>query len=137
MKTKHMHTNYEMILPFIQAADANDGHKRFESKGYMPLSVENLCYTDYKGNPVYSITHWGEQNGDLMHDPDMTFSVNAEDKSIRPLTFQNDYMGIYQEVFIERDGKTLYSRRLLVDLDDFLWQWLKNIQAQGFNPKEG
>jgi len=134
MKTKHMHTNYEMILPFIQAADENDGHKKIVNGSYMPLTIENLCYNDYKGNPVYSITHYGEMNGDLMSDPDMTVSIDKENRSVRPLTFQNDYMRIYQQVFIERDGKTLYSRRLLVDLDEFLWQWLKNIQAQGFNP---
>lgn len=26
----------------------------------------------------------------------------------------------------------MYSSHLLVDLDEFLWQWLKNIQVQGF-----
>ena len=46
------------------------------------------CY----GNPVYLIAHYGVQNGDLMADPDMFFSVNRKEQKIIPLTFRNDYL---------------------------------------------
>ena len=131
---QHASTNYKMILPFLEAAENNDGHARFESSGFEPLSVEKLYYGDHFGNPVYSMMHWYTQNGDLMRDPDITFSVDRENHRILPLTYQMDALGQYQEVFIQREGKTLYSRRLMVDLDRFLWQWLKNIQEQGFDP---
>lgn len=127
-------SNFEKILPYLAAADGNDGHVRLESGSYMPLMIENLGYAAL-GNPVYSMAHYGEQNGDAMADPDMEFSVDFKNGIIIPLTFQNDYMGCFQQVFTVTDeGKTKYFPRLLTDLDDFLRIWLKNIEAQGFNP---
>ncbi len=129
---KHATTNFRAILPYLNAADKNEGHIKLESSGYMPLVVENLYFTDFDGREVYSISHYGEQNGDLMADPDMEIAVDKEKGTVYPRTFRNDYMGIMQEVFIFKNGKTLYSHRLLTDLDDFLWHWLKNIKDQGF-----
>ena len=134
IKTRHEHTNYAMVAPFITATNAAEGHRNFESSGYMPLTVEKLYYNDCYGNPVYSITHYGEQNGDLMADPDMTIAFDEKNRRIIPQTYRNDYMGIYQEVFREINGKTMYSQSLIRQLDDFLWMWLKNINNQGFNP---
>lgn len=131
-KTRHATTNFKMLLPFVDAVDRNDGYYKATSEGFMDLSLDNLCYKDCYGNPVYSISHYGKQNGDLMADPDMTFSINRETGVVIPMTFQNDYLGIYQQVFQERGGRLMYSSHLLVDLDEFLWQWLKNIQVQGF-----
>lgn len=132
--TKHQHTNYKMIVPFIEAANNNSGYLKCTAGGYMPLVIEKLYYTDPYDNPVYSISHYGEQNGDLMADPDMTFSINQEAEKIIPLSFRNDYMGINQEVLTRIKGRLMYSSSLLIDLDGFLWHWLKNIQAQGFKP---
>lgn len=129
---RHSTTNYRMIEPLVKACDNNDGYIKLESAGYMDLSLDNLQYSDHDGLPVYSMAHYGVQNGDAMADPDMTFAVDFEKKRIIPRSFQNDYMHVYHEVFVERDGKTLYSPSLLNDLDDFLWQWLKNIEEQGF-----
>ena len=128
--------NFEKILPYLAAADGNSGHVRLESGGYMPLVIENLEYTDADGNPVYSMTHYGELNGDAMADPDMTFAVDFKNGTVIPRTFQNDYMGAYDEVFIEdENGKpTKYRPGLLRSLDDFLRTWLQNIEHQGFDP---
>ena len=128
-RTRHSHTNFEMFVPYADKADAMGGAIRCKSGGFMDLSIENLHYSDPYGNPVYSMTHYGEQNGDLM-----TLSVNRADGRIIPLSFRNDYMGVYQEVIQLRKGKQMYSVSLLKELDDFLWQWLKNIDAQGFTP---
>ena len=133
-RTRHATTNYKMVLPYIERIKQLDGSARFKASGFMDLTVEYLHYRDYYGNPVYSITHYGEQNGDAMRDPDMTFSIDFENKAIIPLTFQNDYVGVYQEVMQERRGKMMYQVSLLRRLDDFLWMWLKNIKAQGFSP---
>ena len=131
-RTKHAGTNYKMLLPFLLATDDNGGHKHFKSAGYMDLIIENLCYTDHAGNAVYSISHYGEQNGYLMADPDMTIAVDKKNRAIIPRTYQNDYMGLYHQVFKMIGGRLMYSQRLLTDLDAFLWQWLQNIESQGF-----
>lgn len=138
--TKHAHTNFTRLLPFLDGMKAGQDnqhtHRRYESDGYMPLVLEYLHYSDYKGRPVYSMTHYGEQNGDAMRDPDMTFSVDWDNQAIEPQTFQNDYLGIYQEVYRRDDqGRLLYSKRLRTDLDEFLWQWLQNIEQQGYELK--
>jgi len=136
IKPKHSTTNYKALKPFLEAVDAAEGHKHFKSGGYMDLVIENLEFSDEDGFPVYSIAHYGEQNGDLMADPDMEIAVNNKDGRIIPRTFQNDYMGMFQQVFKTQEGRRVYSPSLLRDLDTFLWQWLQNIEQQGFTPEE-
>lgn len=136
-KTRSGSANYKRLKPFLLAVDANGGHFKFTSGGYMPLSIENLEYTDYDGHPVYGMMHYYIQNGDLMRDPDMTFSVNDETGTVCPLTYQLDGMGVYQEVFRRGDdGRILYAPRMLTDLDAFLMAWSKNIIEQGFKPEQ-
>lgn len=59
--------------------DAVDGTEekalKFTAPGYMDLCIEALGYNDHEGRPVYSVAHYGEQNGDLMRDPDVTMGV--------------------------------------------------------------
>lgn len=55
--------------------------------------------------------------------------------TVTPLTFRNDYGGLYDEVFIEKNGKTLYSPSRLKGVDDFMNIWLRNIISQGFDPE--
>lgn len=131
-RTKHAGTNYKKLSPFVAACNENDGYIKLHSDGYMPLVIEKLWYSDCFGNPVYSIAHYGMQNGDLMRDPDVTFSVDEKEIRVIPQTFQNDYLGIYQEVFKEINGKMMFSQSLLRSLDQFIWDWLKNIEMQGF-----
>ena len=132
-QTRYASCNYKRLLPFIQGMNEDDDHRRFESPGFMPLVVEFLHYTDRHGAPVYSLSHYGEQNGDLMADPDMELAIDTEAGTIEPLTFRNDYMGMYQEVYKRSpSGQLLYSPRLRSELDDFLRQWLGNIQQQGY-----
>ena len=133
--TRHATTNYRMIRPFLDVVDASpEHHRKFLSGGYMPLTMESLGYT-FHDCKVYSITHYGEMNGDLMRDPDMTVAVDSQAGTVEPLTWQNDYMGRYSEVYTSSaDGRELYRPRLRTELDRFLWQWLKNIGEQKFSP---
>lgn len=135
MRTKHATTNYRMIAPFLEVADKHEGYAKFTSNGYMDLTIEKLWYDDPFGNPVYSICHWGEMNGDAMRDPEITFGVNKDKGEILPLSFENSYLAYYREVFFENNGKWLCNRKELSGTDDFLNTWLKNIQEQGFTPE--
>ncbi len=134
MKTKHGTTNYKALRPFIAAVNSNGGWLHFTSGGYMDLVIENLGYSDYRGKPVYSIAHYGEQYGDLMADPEVTIAIDDEAGTIRPLSYRNDYMGKYDEIFKVKNGQNVYSPRLLTDIDEFLYFWRKNIEDQGFSP---
>ena len=66
----------------------------------MPLSIEDIG-PSAEGHRLISLCHYGEQNGDLMRDPDMVFQIlDLGDGSIaEPISFRNDYMGLYQEVY--------------------------------------
>ena len=138
VRPKHSTTNYKALYPFIEAVDNAGGSAHFKADGFMDLVIENLSIKEwFLGEPmdIYSITHYGEQNGDLMADPDMQFGVVSDGEKMRviPLTFQNDYMGIYQRIFNQTpDGEWMYSKALCTDLDEFLYSWLQNIKEQGF-----
>ena len=130
--TRSARTNYRSLAPFLRAADDAGGYRKFYAGGYMPLSVENLGYT-FHGLPVYALAYYGEQNGDLMADPDITVAVDHAAGTVDPLTFQNDYLGRYSQVYSTDDsGRELYRPGLRADLDSFLRQWAQNLCDQGF-----
>ena len=105
-------------------AQLDDGYLKLDNtKGtYMPLSVEKV--TDEPGfTAVYSLAHYGEQNGDLMADPEMTFGEC--DHEFYPLSFRNDYIGIYQTVITEQ-----VDLKLQQELAEFAAMWLQNVVDQ-------
>jgi hypothetical protein len=73
----------------------NETAVRLTVNGYMPLSIESIG-TSADGNRLISLCHYGEQNGDLMRDPEMVFALftHGEAAAAEPLSFQNDYMGV-------------------------------------------
>ncbi len=124
---KQFQKNYKKLDEIIPGGiekflKSNRTSYKLEASPYMPLHIEKI------GNDTISMTHWGEQNGDLMHDPDITIKIHREHKIIEALTYQNDYRAIYQEVYPE-PGK-VYPK-LKKGLNIFLAQWLTNIKNQG------
>ncbi len=93
-------------------------YMRFTSEGLMDLHVDNLL------NNTISLAHNGKQNGDCMADPDMQVWIHPDHGEAEAMTFQNDYLGIYQEVYPE-PGK--YRPKLKEELNEFLADWLRNI----------
>ena len=97
--------------------------------GYMPLIVE--CVDTWGQGLIYSLAHYGEQNGDLMADPEMTLLVGRNGQ-VFPLTYRNDFIGVNQvaaEPNDQRDG-VKFNARLQSELCSFATQWLKNIAEQ-------
>jgi len=93
-------------------------YMKFKCDGLMDLNVDNLLY-----NKI-ALAHNGIQNGDVMADPDVEVLVNPEKREAEALTFQNDYLGIYQVVYPE-EGKC--NKKLKKELNIFLDDWLSNI----------
>ena len=114
---------------------ANDTAIRLTVTGYMPLSVEDIGKSA-EGNRLVSICHYGEQNGDLMRDPDMVFEFHQWPDALaaEPLSFRNDYMSINQEVYRYNDEgkKTHVNTQLKADLKAFARTWFSNLKQQGF-----
>ena len=91
------------------------GHNSYKlaTSGMMDLTVE----TWHSGDTInVSMCHYGEQNGDLMKDPDVLFTI--ENDIITYREYQNDYAGFYSENHEETK--------------DFMENtWLPNLVAQG------
>ncbi len=108
---------------------------RITVPGYMPLSVEEIGSSG-DGYRLVSLCHYGEQNGDLMRDPDIVFLFhNAPDgAAAEPVSFRNDYLGIVQEVYRydETGRRTHVVLSLKQDLKDFARAWLATLRDQGF-----
>ena len=109
-------------------------HTKLTSEGYMDLSIEWLWANKEKGYYDISLTHYYEQNGDLMRDPDMTVRIWDNGRA-EALTFQQDWMfAVYHEVYAYNEDGTVRWVRLMLknELNKFLLQWLKNLEEQGF-----
>ena len=94
---------------------------KLQAKGYEDLVVEAI------GGEEYSIAHYYDQNGDSMRDPEITFTIDRENRSICPVSFLQDDMGVYYESENASPAK-------VKDLKEFMVQWFTNIKNQGFEP---
>jgi uncharacterized protein YqiB (DUF1249 family) len=118
-------TVYESIYSRLQQIGIIDksgkmqaAYMKFKSPGLMDLNVDNLL------NNRIALAYNGLQNGDVMADPDVEVQIYPDKKMAEALTFQNDYLGIYQVVYPE-PGK--YYPKLKKELNEFLNDWLQNI----------
>ena len=124
---------YQSFATILAQLLGTDTAVRIRVDGYMPLSIEAIG-TSADGNRLISLCHYGEQNGDLMRDPEMVFEVHATTAAAEPLSFQNDYMGVFQEVYrYDVAGqKTHVNTRLKAELKSFARTWFTNLKEQGF-----
>lgn len=110
----------EKLVPHIM--DKRYRHATLTADGFMDLTVEWIA------PDRIALAHYGEQNGDRMADPDMELIVDLETKNILPATYQNNYVGVYQEVY---SGDNQWKPKLSKELTSFLNTWLRNIEFQG------
>lgn len=108
---------------------------RITVSGFMPLSVEEIGI-DGEGHRLVSLCHYGEQNGDLMRDPDIVFMFQDAPYGpiAEPVSFRNDYVGLDQEVYRydESGRRTHLNTKLNVQLREFARIWFANLNEQGF-----
>jgi hypothetical protein len=79
---------------------------RIDNPPYMPLSIEATDESGPCGLPALSVAHYGEQNGDLMRDPEMCFELGlAGGAHLNPFYWRNDYVGIEQWSRFITDGR--------------------------------
>ena len=106
---------------------------RIENPPFMPLSIERIGADGPHGREAVSVCHYGEQNGDLMRDPEICFEIAPDGTTWTPYYFRNDYTGTEQRTHRTNEaGQLLKKPNLIRDLTEFAAQWDKNIHAQGF-----
>jgi len=108
---------------------------RIAVSGYMPLSVEEIGSSG-DGDRLVSLCQYGEQNGDLMRDPDIVFLFHnlPDGMAAEPVSFRNDYLGIVQEVYRydETGRRTYVVPSLKQELKEFAESWFANLKDHGF-----
>jgi len=101
----------------------------------MPLSVEVIGQST-EGSRLIAICHYGQQQGDLMRDPEMVFEMHtsAAPDMAEPLSFRNDYTSLGQEEYRYDDSgkKTHVNTQLKQELTSFARTWFINLKDQGF-----
>jgi hypothetical protein len=107
-----------------------------ENPPFMRLVVEVIGGPYPNGAYELSVAHYGEQNGDAMRDPEITFLVVPSEQGTTwtPLSFENSYMGAWRvAATVTPEGRlAVRDSRLQRDLRVFSNQWDRNLQQQGF-----
>lgn len=99
-----------------------EGHNSYKlaSTGFMDLTVET--WQEGK-NTMVSMCHYGEQNGDLMADPDILFKVERNPEEL------------WQEIITYREIQMAYTAYYSEDhaeIKDFMENtWVDNLIQQG------
>jgi len=104
---------------------------KIENPPYMALVIEATPEPGSLGLPSLSVAHYGEQNGDLMRDPEMCFELSA-DLHLNAFYYRNDYLGVEQWSRFLRDGQYAVHADLYRQQESFAALWDKNLRAQGF-----
>lgn len=123
-------TVFFRILEYLKETD----HVKIDNSNntFMPVIAERLYTGDvmHRSGTVYSLSHYYEQNGDLIPDPDMTFFVCDQSRKIYPVTYQDSFVyneGIYSE------GEKWYIKRVQHHITTFANHWMNNIFYQQLN----
>ena len=108
---------------------------KIENPPYMALVIEATPEPGPCGGPSISVAHYGEQNGDLMRDPEMCFELSKPplcSLALSSFYFRNDYLGIEQWSRFVRDEQYSVNSELYRQHEEFARMWDRNIRAQGF-----
>ena len=106
---------------------------KIDNAPYMELIIEAMDESGPCGLPSLSVAHYGEQNGDLMRDPEMCFELGfAGGAHLNSFYYRNDYVGIEQWSRTILRGQYLYLISLHQQHERFATVWDNNLRLQGF-----
>lgn len=100
-----------------------DFHLRLEMENFLPLVIE-------KHGKQITVTHYRDENGDLITDPDMEFLVGA-DNEWHPVALQL-WNGSYHRARWSENGKEYINPKQLREQLSFAKMWANNLKAQGW-----
>lgn len=92
-----------------------------KSPGFMDLHIERLS------KDTIALTHYYQQNGDLIPDPDMEIRIYHKTKMAEALSYQDSFG--FRRVYPEDNKIDIKAKK---ELNQFLLTWLRNLRLQGF-----
>jgi len=125
------------VLQILARAGGYRGnlHLRIENLPYLPLVIEALPERGPCGLRALSVTHYGEQTGDLMRDPEMCFELSRPPRchlEFVPYYWRKDYMGVEQWSRSNDGTHYVFRLALYAEHERFAALWDKNLYVQGF-----
>lgn len=106
---------------------------KIDNPPYMELVIESMDESGPCGLPAISVCHYGQQNGDLMRDPEMCFELGAAGGlHLSSFYYRNDYLGLEQWSRFIRDDQYAVNAILHRRHEEFAALWDRNLAAQGF-----
>ena len=124
---------YEIFKYLTDVARRSEGGavEFTRSSEFMPLHVEVFLKIP-ETEELVSMAHYGEQNGDAMRDPEMTFYHDRAEGKAYAMTFRDDYARTWEVSIKEDDNgrpwKVAPSRQR--QHTAFAEVWIKNIKRQ-------
>lgn len=104
-----------------------ESRKIDRAPGFMPVVVEHLEQREI--GSLYSISHYFEQDGDLVADPDVVF-LRRGDGLWTPISIQAPLGGYRVVVRVREEGRIEVDGRGQRELVRFANMWIKNVAAQ-------
>jgi hypothetical protein len=106
---------------------------KIDNAPFMALVIEALDESGPCSLPALSVARYGEQNGDLMRDPEMCFELGfAGGAHLKPYYWRNDYVGMEQWSRFITDSDYVFHRELFQQHVSFAKIWDRNLRSQGF-----
>jgi len=108
---------------------------KIENPPYMALVIEAVPGLGPLGCPALSVAHYGEQNGDLMRDPEMCFEWSRPPlcgPELVPYYWRNDWMGIEQYSRYLDGANYVFVPPLYDEHRKFAALWDRNLRDQRF-----
>jgi hypothetical protein len=109
---------------------------KIENPPFMALVIEVVPEPGPLGCPALSVAHYGEQNGDLMRDPEMCFELSKPPLcrlELAVYSWRNDYLGVEQySRYIDGATRYVFVPHLYEQHRTLAVLWDKNVRAQGF-----
>ena len=118
------HTLYRKMTILISTLPEVPEYAKSKVLRFMDLNLDLLSRNDEI--ITVALSHYYEQNGDLIPDPDMVIRINTKTETVEALTFQDTY--VYREVYLDQNRVDLKAKK---ELNEFLLQWLTNLIDQG------
>lgn len=116
--------NYRSIMELApEVLQGKADSETFEAgASFMPLTVEAA------GENRIAISHYFEQNGDSLADPDMEFEVSHDAKALYARTYRQDTLRRFEHVI--QGG--VVDEELENELNEFAEQWFTNVRENGY-----
>jgi len=108
---------------------------KIENAPYMALVIEATGESGPSGLPAISVAHYGEQNGDLMRDPEMCFELSKPPLCRLELSswyYRNDYLGVEQYSRFRDESNYIFVPDMYEQHEKFAELWDRNLLDQRF-----